>query len=166
MNNYLYEFEYIIKQGGGYINRSLRKYLTYYVNIITRPLHEGSTPGYQTPGLNEAEEINNHETEYVPPENIADTTPFVGYLQQNPRTSHNKTSQMTVTTPNADNFVENTGTIEENRVVDGGEVVGYIQGYGPVTSDPNMSATLIRGKWNSALSPMYIDFQAKLCSFH
>ena len=41
--------------------------------------------------------------------------------------------------------MENAGAIEENRVLDGGEVVGYIQGYGPVTADPNISANLIRG---------------------
>ena len=43
-------------------------------------------------------------------------------------------------------MIENAGSIEDNRTIEGGEVVGYIQGYGPVTADPNISAAVIRGK--------------------
>ena len=43
-------------------------------------------------------------------------------------------------------MIENAGGIDDTRTVEGGEVVGYIQGYGPVTADPNISAAVIRGK--------------------
>ena len=54
-------------------------------------------------------------------------------------------SQLQVATLNADRGSENSGVIEDDRPIEGGEVVGYIQGYGPVTADPNISAAVIKG---------------------
>ena len=46
--------------------------------------------------------------------------------------------------------------MESNLVTDSGQVVGYIQGYGAVTSDPGLSASLIRGKFNIEFTSLYL----------
>ena len=114
---------------------------------MIRPLHEEGNTGLSTAALGDTEEVNNHEAEYISPHNITDTTPIIRYLQ-NSQSNYERASQTTVTALNAEALLENPAALEENRVGDRGEVVGYIQGYGPVTTDPNMSSTVVRGKWH------------------
>ena len=76
----------------------------------------------------------------------------IGYRQHlHPRNNNNnnRVTQMQVTTLDTDNhLLDNSVQVEDNtrNPAEGGEVVGYIQGFGPVTAEPNMSAAVIRGK--------------------
>ena len=76
----------------------------------------------------------------------------IGYRQHlHPRNNNNnnRVSQMQVTTLDTDDhLLDNSVQVEDNtrNPAEGGEVVGYIQGFGPVTAEPNMSAAVIRGK--------------------
>ena len=100
--------------------------------LLYRRLHEEeNNPGYQTPGLNEAGDISAHATDYVPPQNTVDNPQLVGYRHPSQRINNSRSPQLHVTTLNSDHTGENPGAIEDTRAVDGGEVVGYLQGYGP-----------------------------------
>ena len=118
--------------------------LLHELSWIYRRLNEENNPG----GLNEESE---NATEYVSSQIIADTTQLIEHRHPNQRINNSRSPQLHVTascpnTINPNHMIENAGAIEENRTVEGGEVVGYIQGYGPVTADPNISAAVIRGK--------------------
>ena len=124
--------------------------------MIFRSLQEeGAHPSNQNPHLNEITgEISTHATDFNSPQSIMTegNRTSIGYRQHlHPRNNNNnnRVSQMQVTTLDTDDhLLDNSVQVEDNtrNPAEGGEVVGYIQGFGPVTAEPNMSAAVIRGK--------------------
>ena len=124
--------------------------------MIFRSLQEeGAHPSHQNPNLNETTgEISTHATDFNSPHSIMTegNRTSIGYRQHlHPRNNNNnnRVSQMQVTTLDTDDhLLDNSVQVEDNtrNPAEGGEVVGYIQGFGPVTAEPNMSAAVIRGK--------------------
>ena len=71
--------------------------------------------------------------------------PFMGFGYPNQRGSNDRSTHLHITTLDIDQIEGQSNDVADNRGVHEAEVVGYIQGYGPVTADPNISAAVIRG---------------------
>ena len=71
------------------------------------------------------------------------TSPFSGFSYPNQRSNNDRSAHLHITT--IDQLADRSIGSGDNGAANEGEVVGYIQGYGPVTADPNISAAVIRG---------------------
>ena len=112
--------------------------------FLRRLQDEDREDGHHIARLNDPVDASARAAEFSP--NIMSTSPLAGYGYPNQRGNNDRSSHLHVTTLDIDQIAERSNDLEDNRTVNEGEVVGYIQGYGPVTADPNISAAVIRGK--------------------
>ena len=82
------------------------------------------------------------------PPNPSSPSHFTGFSYPYQRGSNDRSTHLHITTLDIDQAVSQSNDMEDGRNHHETEVVGYIQGYGPVTADPNISAAVIRGKKN------------------
>ena len=80
--------------------------------------------------------------------NPSSPSPLTGFSYPYQRGNNDRTTHLHITTLDIDQAVSQSNDMEDSRNHHEAEVVGYIQGYGPVTADPNISAAVIRGKKN------------------
>ena len=111
---------------------------------------EDDRRGYQPSGPNEGvDTVNSLETEFTTTQDTAGATASVGYHQRHQNQRLRNKRSLPQAARASDPLLGNSTAMESNLVTDSGQVVGYIQGYGAVTSDPGLSASLIRGKFNN-----------------
>ena len=97
----------------------------------------------QIPPVNEM--IDAGVREYDIP-NPSSPSTFTGFSYPYQRGNNDRSTHLHITTLDIDQAVSQSNDMEDSRNHHEAEVVGYIQGYGPVTADPNISAAVIRGK--------------------
>ena len=108
---------------------------------------------YHASGPNEGvDTVNSLETEFTSTQDTEGATASVGYHQRHQHQRLRNKRFLPPVSRASDPLLGNSTAMESNLVTDSGQVVGYIQGYGAVTSDPGLSASLIRGKLNSGFT--------------
>ena len=96
----------------------------------------------QIPPVNETIDAGVRESE-IP--NPSSPSPFTGFSYPYQRGNNDRSTHLHITTLDIDQAVSQSNDMQDRNHHEA-EVVGYIQGYGPVTADPNISAAVIRGK--------------------